>query len=64
MSRHRPKIPAAKVDIDAAVQAASAELQRRRAYESLKYLEGRIAEHEPVPGDPPHVETFADFAKS
>ena len=65
MSRHHPASladAAAKTDIDAAADAALAELKRRQAYKHLIYLEGRIAEHAPVPGDPPYVETSLDFA--
>lgn len=64
MARHRPETPAAKVDIHAAARAALEELERRKAYEHLKYLEGRIAEFPPVPGAPPYAETFPDIAKS
>lgn len=71
MSRHRPARlaeAAAKTDIDAAADAALAELKRRQTYKHLVYLEGRIADHAPVPGDPPYVETFPaldpDLAKS
>lgn len=61
MARHQPKTT---IDVDAAVRAALAELQRRQAYKHLTYLEGRIAEFSPVPGDPPYVETFPDHDKS
>jgi hypothetical protein len=64
MARHHPETPAAEADIDAAVGAALAELQRRKAYEHLLYLEKRIAAFPPVPGDPPYVETSPGFAKS
>ncbi|WP_165190803.1 hypothetical protein [Caulobacter soli] len=67
MARHRPKIPAdvaAQTDVDAAVRTALAELKRRRDYEHLQYLEKRIAEHSPVPGDPLYVEISADQPKS
>ena len=64
MSRHHPASladAAAKTDIDAAADAALAELKRRQAYKHLIYLEGRIATFPPVPGDPPYIETFPDL---
>ena len=64
MTKHNPQSPAdtaAKTEMDAAIDAACAELARRRAYKHLVYLEGRIADHAPVPGDPPYVETFPDL---
>ena len=64
MSRHRPANladAAAKPDIDAAKKAAQAELDRRQTYDHLLYLESRIADYAPVPGDPPYVETFPGF---
>ena len=67
MARHRPQTPAgpaARIDIDAALRAAHAELERRKAYKHLVYLEGRIAEFPPVPDDPPYVEVFPDLPKS
>jgi hypothetical protein len=67
MAKHRPESsadPAAKIDIDAALRAAHAELERRKAYKHLKHLEGRIAEFPPVPDDPPYIETFPDLSKS
>ena len=64
MARHHPEAPAAETDMDAAVRAACDELQRRKLYEHLLYLEKRIASFPPVPGDPPYVETSRNFAKS
>jgi hypothetical protein len=64
MSRHRPESladTAAKTDLDAATDAAHAELKRRQAYKHLVYLEGRISEYAPVPGDSPYVETFPNL---
>jgi hypothetical protein len=66
MARHRSKTSeaTAKADIDAASLAALAELKRRQVYEHLKYLEGRISEYPPVPGDPPYAKLFPDLDKS
>jgi len=67
VTKHRPRTSAgaaAEVDIHAAVRDASAELERRKAYELLKHLERRITDYPPVPGAPPYVETFPDIAKS
>jgi hypothetical protein len=64
MTKHRPKPladVAARAALATAVQAAHAELERRQAYKHLKYLEGRITQFAPVPGDPPYVETFPDL---
>jgi hypothetical protein len=54
---------AAKTDITAAAAEALAELKRRQMYKHLIYLEGRIAEFAPVPGDPPYAQTFPDLDK-
>jgi hypothetical protein len=52
MARHRSKTPAGaavRIDIHAAVREATAELERRKAYELLKHLERRITDFRPCP---------------